>query len=75
MRHSLWLSRFIISNMADTNLEPDKPLRLYFKSYLQLIHNSIGSNMFRSMLKHLLRESSTPWMMAIIPVLFTSVQF
>lgn len=26
----------------------DKPKRLYFKSYIQVIHNSVGSNMFRN---------------------------
>ena len=30
--------------MENTN----KPKRLYFKSYVQLIHNSIGSNLFRN---------------------------
>jgi hypothetical protein len=31
--------------MAD---KEEKPKRLYFKSYLQIIRNSVGSNMFRS---------------------------
>jgi hypothetical protein len=26
----------------------EKPRRLYFKTYLQVIHNSVGSNMFRN---------------------------
>ena len=32
----------------DKNQQTDKPVRLYFKSYIKLIHNSIGSNLFRN---------------------------
>lgn len=32
--------------MGDT--EPAKPQRLYFKTYLQVIDNSVGSNLFRN---------------------------
>lgn len=32
--------------------QSEKPIRLYFDSYLQLIHNSLGSNMFRNLYVH-----------------------
>src|SRR5438309_2171997 len=32
----------------DHSNHPDKPKRLYFKTYLQLIKNSVGTKMFRS---------------------------
>lgn len=32
----------------DSNIAEEKPVRLYFKSYLQAIRNSVGSNMFRN---------------------------
>ena len=35
-------------DMKNTNERITQPQRLYFKSYLQLIHNSIGSNLFRN---------------------------
>ena len=31
-----------------SNDQPEKPKRLYFKSYLQLIRNSVGSEIFRN---------------------------
>lgn len=37
--------------MAQNNPEP-KPRRLYFKTYLQLVRNSVGSNMFRNFYVH-----------------------
>jgi hypothetical protein len=33
----------------DTTHQTNKPRRLYFKSYIQLIHNAVGSNMFRNL--------------------------
>jgi hypothetical protein len=35
--------------MLDDAQQPNKPTRLYFKSYLQLVHNAVGSNMFRNL--------------------------
>jgi hypothetical protein len=32
--------------------EPQKPSRLYFKSYMQVIRNSIGTNLFRNLYVH-----------------------
>jgi len=32
--------------MENTNKKTSKPKRLYFESYIQLIHNSVGSNLF-----------------------------
>jgi hypothetical protein len=34
--------------MTDTTRQPDKSTRLYFKSYLRLIHNAVDSHMFRN---------------------------
>lgn len=31
-----------------TSQDPDKPKRQYFKSYLQVIRNSVGANLFRN---------------------------
>lgn len=28
--------------------QPEKPKRLYFKTYIKLLHNSVGSNLFRN---------------------------
>ena len=36
------------SNKADDTTSADKPKRLYFKTYLQVISNSVGSNLFRN---------------------------
>ena len=33
---------------TNTNEQTDKPERLYAKSFIQLIHNSVGSNLFRN---------------------------
>ena len=35
--------------MATSDKQDIKPRRLYFKSYIQLIHNSVGSNLFRNL--------------------------
>ena len=32
--------------------QPQKPLRLYLKSYLQVVRNSVGSNLFRNLYVH-----------------------
>lgn len=32
--------------------QPPKPTRLYFKSYMQVIHNAVGSNLFRNFYVH-----------------------
>lgn len=34
--------------MSTASKQPDKPTRLYFKSYIQMIHNAVGSNVFRN---------------------------
>jgi len=34
------------------NSSPQKPQRLYFKSYIQAIRNSVGSNLFRNFYVH-----------------------
>ena len=33
---------------TNTKQQTDKPERLYFKSFIQLLHNSIGTNLFRN---------------------------
>ncbi len=34
--------------MDDASANDDKPKRLYFKSYLKFVHNSVGTNSFRN---------------------------
>ena len=34
--------------MSDRSPDPDKPKRLYFKTYMQMVRNSVGTELFRN---------------------------